>query len=82
MVSLCDAVLILVYVENRRPVACTLVVSLPVESRRIVDLEEELKQVAEASLARIEPDLDRFRVCAVVAVRGILDVAAGVADPR
>ena len=30
----------------------------------------------------IERDLDRFRVRAMVAVRGVLDVAARVADPR
>jgi len=77
-----DAALFLARVENRRPVACASVVSLPVGRRRVVDLEEELQQVAEARLTRVERDLDRFRVRAVVAVRGVLDVAARVADPR
>jgi hypothetical protein len=47
-----------------------------------VDLEEEFQKVAEARLTRVERDLDRFRVRAVVAIRGVLDVAARVADPR
>jgi hypothetical protein len=41
-----------------------------------MDLEEELQQVAEARLTRVERDLDRFCVRAVVSIRGILDVAA------
>jgi hypothetical protein len=65
-----------------RPVACAPVVSLPVGRRRVVDLEEELQQVAKARLAQIERDLDRFRVRSVVAVRGVLDIAARIADPR
>src|SRR5258707_165868 len=62
--------------------ACASVVSLPVGRRRVVDLEEELQQVAEARLTRVEHDLDRFCVRAVVAVRGVLDVAARVPNPR
>jgi hypothetical protein len=47
-----------------------------------VDLEEELEQVAVRRLLGVEDDLDRLRVRAVVAVGGIRDVAARVADPR
>jgi len=35
-----------------------------------------------AAATWVERDFDRFRVRAVVAVRGVLDVAARVADPR
>ena len=51
-----DALLLLTGVEDRRPVARAAVVALPVGSRRVVDLEEELQQVAEARLAGIERD--------------------------
>jgi hypothetical protein len=45
-----------------------------------VDLEEELQQVAVRPFGRIEDDLDRLGVRAVVAVGGVLHVAAGIAD--
>src|SRR5581483_5630687 len=50
--------------------------------RRVVDLEEEPEQVAVRRLLRIEDDLDRLRVPAVVAIRRVGNVAAGVADSR
>ena len=75
-----DATLLLTGVEDRRPVAAADVVALPVLRRRVVDLEEELQQVPEGDLLGIEDDLDRLGVVAVVAVRGVRRVAAGVAD--
>ena len=47
----------------------------------IVDLEEELEQVAVGDLLGVEDDLDGLGVGAVVAVGRVGDVAAGVADP-
>ena len=41
-----------------------------------MDLEEELQDVAVADLVRIEQDLDRFRVGAMVAIGRIRNVAA------
>src|SRR5690606_10331838 len=56
------------------------IVPLPVLRGGVVDLEEELEQLAEAGDRRIENDLDGLRVGAVVAVGGVRDVAAGIAD--
>ncbi len=75
-----DAFLLIAGIEDRRAVAAAEVVALPVARGRIVDLEEELEQLAIVDDGRVERDLDRFRVRAVVAVGGIRDVAAGVAD--
>jgi hypothetical protein len=45
-----------------------------------VDLEEELEQVPIRPFGRIEHDLDRLGMRAVVAVGGVGNVAAGIAD--
>ena len=58
-------------VEDRRAVARADVVALPVAGRRVVDLEEELQQLAVADLRRVEDDLDRLGVLAVVAIGGV-----------
>ena len=58
------------------------VVALAVPRRRVVDLEEELEQLPIAEFGRIEHDLDRFGVGAVIAVRGVRHVAARIADAR
>src|SRR5471032_74707 len=75
-----DALLLVGGVENRRAVAAAEVVTLTVLGARIVDLEEEFQQFAEADHGRVEDDFQRFGVAAVVAVGGVLDVAAAVAD--
>src|SRR5579871_3010217 len=76
-----DALLLVVGEEDCRTVAGADVVALPVSGRRIVDLEKELEQPAVAGLRRIEDDLDRLGVVAVVAVGRIENLAAGIADP-
>src|SRR4029453_8612846 len=68
-------------VEDGRPVARSDVVALPVQRGRVVDLEEELEQVPVGDLARVEDDLDRFGVAAVVPVGRVGHVTPGVADP-
>src|ERR687898_2414252 len=75
-------VLFLVEIEDRRAIARPDVVALTVPRRRIVDLEEELQQVSIRDPHWVEDDLDRLGVRAVVAVRRVRDVAAGVAHPR
>jgi hypothetical protein len=77
-----DALLLVVGVEDRGAVGRADVVALAVQGGRVVDLEEELEQVAEARLGGVEVDLDRLGVAGVVAVRGVLVPATGVADPR
>jgi hypothetical protein len=76
-----DAALFVVEVEDRRAVAQPDVVSLPVQRCGVVDLEEELQQVAVGDLLGVEDDLDRLGVRAVVAVGRVRDVPAAVAHP-
>jgi hypothetical protein len=77
----CDRPLLVGRVEDGRPVLRADVVSLAVLRRWIVDLEEELEQVAVGELLRIEVDLGHFGVTAEVVLRRVGDVAAGVANP-
>ncbi len=58
------------------------VVALAVLRGRVVDLEEELEQVAVGDPLRVEDDLDRLGVGAVVAVGRVRHVAARVSDAR
>jgi len=76
-----DLLLLVIEVEDGRPVAGPDVVALPVPGRRVMDLEEELQQVPVGRLLRVEDDLDRLGVAVVVPVGGVRHVAAGVADP-
>nr|WP_236833508.1 hypothetical protein [Blastococcus sp. MG754427] len=76
-----DALLLVAGVEDRRAVAATDVVALAVLGRRVVDLEEELQQLAERDDVGVEDDLDRLRVVTVVPVGGVRGVSPGVADP-
>src|SRR5574337_221520 len=77
-----DAPLFVVQVEDRRTVAGAEVVALSVARGRVVDLEEKLQQPAVADHRRVENDLDRFGMVAVVAIGGVGYVAAGVTDAR
>src|SRR4051794_34174105 len=77
-----DPLLLGVEVVDRRAVAGADVVALAIPRRRVVDLEEELEDVAVGDLLRVEDDLDRLGMRAVVAVGRVGDVAAGVSDAR
>jgi hypothetical protein len=55
------------------------IVALPVLRGRIVDLEEELQDLAVADDLGVEDDLDPLGMGAVVAVGRVGDVAAGIA---
>jgi len=64
---------------DRGPVARAGVVALTVSRRRIVNLEEVLQKPTEADHIGIEGDLNTFCVGAVIAVRRVRDITAGVA---
>src|SRR4051812_15413390 len=86
-IDVCDGVfrngfLLVIEVENGGAVAFTAIISLPIQRTRIVDLEEELQDLAIADLRRIELDLDRLGMAAVVTVGGVRYVAAGITDAR
>src|SRR5689334_6225076 len=69
-------------VENRRPIARADVVALTIARRRVVNLEEELEDLAIADTRRIEDDLDSFGMSAMIFIRGVGRAAARVADAR
>src|SRR6185369_1280765 len=77
-----DLLLLVAREVDRRAVARAAVVALAVLRRRVVDLEKELEQLPVRETLRVEDDLDRLGVRAVVAVRRVRDVAAAVADAR
>src|ERR671916_1251839 len=79
---LSDALLVLARVEDRRAIACPDVIALAVPGGWIVNLEKEFQQPAVAYLRGVEDDFDRFGMCAVVAIRRVRHVAAGVANAR
>ena len=58
------------------------VVALAVQGRRVVDLEEELEQIAVGRLLGVEQRSRSPPRAPVIAVGGVWDVAAGVADAR
>jgi hypothetical protein len=63
-----------------RAVGRPAVVALAVRRARVVDLEEELQQPAVTQHRRVEQDLDRLGVRAVIAVGRVRHVAAAVTD--
>jgi hypothetical protein len=79
---LCDAALLLVDVVDRRAIARPDVVALAVLRRRVVNLKEELQQVPIGDALRVEQDLDRLRMRAVVPLGRVGRLAAGVANTR
>jgi hypothetical protein len=79
---LSDALLFLARVEDRRAIACPDVIALAVSRGWIVNLEKEFQQPAVAYLRGVEDNFDRFGMCAVVAIRRVRHVAAGVANAR
>src|SRR5579883_44985 len=77
-----NTLLFIVHVEDRGTIACPDVIALAVARCRIMDLEEELEQRAIARDPRIENDLDRLGVGAMVAIGGVRHIAARIADAR
>src|SRR5580765_7339734 len=66
--------------ENGRTIAQADVVALAIAGGGIVDLKKEFEKLPVAQKPRIENDLDRFRMSAVVAIGGVRNVAARIAD--
>jgi hypothetical protein len=75
-----DLALLVARVEDLRPVTRADVVALAILGRRVVDLEEELEDVPVGDAVGIEDDLDGLGVAGVIPIRGVLVLAAGVAD--
>src|SRR6476620_845234 len=71
-----DPPLLISCVEDRRTVLGADFVHLAVQRRRIMDLEEELKDVAERGLLRVEDDLDGLGVGPGVGLGGVGGVPA------
>ena len=66
--------------EDRRTVGGTEVIALTIDGGGVVDLEKKLQHFPVAGAGRIEHDLDRLRMAAVVAIGRIGHITAGVAD--
>jgi hypothetical protein len=77
-----DALLLVVDIENGRPVARADVVALTVARGGIVNLEEKFQQRPVVGDVRIERDLDRFGMRAVMALGRVGDIAAALAHTR
>jgi hypothetical protein len=75
-----DALLLVVHVENGRAIARAHVVALTVARGGIMNLEERFQQRPVADQLRIESDLDRLRMRAVMVVGRVWDIAAAIAD--
>src|SRR5690606_40156467 len=58
------------------------IIALPVERRRVVNLEEVLQQIAIGQARGIENDLDRLSVSLVITVCGVGNLAARIPDAR
>jgi len=76
-----DALLLLAEVIDGRTVARAAVVALAIGGGRVVDLEEEFQKAAEADRPGIVGDLDRIGMGPVVAIGGMGNIPARVADP-
>jgi hypothetical protein len=76
-----DPLLLVAGMEDGRPVAGSPVVALAVQRRGVMNLEKELQQLSIADGLRLKGNLNGFRVVAVVAVRCVWHLAAGVAHP-
>ena len=68
-------------VEDLRAIRRADVVTLAIQRGRIVNLEEELQEVAIADTRRVELDLDGLGVRAMVAIGRVRHIAARVSDP-
>src|ERR1700730_825524 len=76
-----DPLLLVVGIEDGRPVARSPVVTLTVQRARIVDLEKEFQQLSIADDLRIKGNFNGFRMIAVIAIGRVRHLAAGVAHP-
>src|SRR5262245_56019849 len=68
-------------VEDRRSIARPYVVPLAIARAGVVDLEEELEDLPIAHHRRVEDDLDRLGMSAMIAIGSVRSSAARVANP-
>ena len=68
-------------VIDGRTIRFAAVVALPVLGARVMDLEEELQHFPVARHLAVEDDFDALGMGAMIAIRGIGHIAAGVANP-
>src|SRR5271156_322992 len=78
----CDTFLLVGGIEDRRAIAGSAVVSLPIECGWIVNLKEELQQLAVAQLLRVKDDLDRLGMASMIAIGGVGNITAAISDSR
>jgi len=76
-----DPLLLIIGIEDGRPVARAPVVALTVQRRGIVDLEKEFQQFSVSDDLGIKDDFDGFRMIAVIAIGRVRHLAAAVAHP-
>src|SRR5918994_2887177 len=76
-----DPALLLAQIEDLRAVVRAEVVALAVLRGRVVDLEEDLEDVAVGDAGGVEDDLGCFGVPRVLAIGRVVVLAAGVSDP-
>src|SRR4051812_47314018 len=76
-----DLALLVARREDLRAVAGADVVALAVLGRRVVDLKEELEDVAVGDALGVEDDLDGLGVPRMVPVGRVVVLPTGVADP-
>src|SRR5690606_3064044 len=77
-----DPLLLFARIEDRGAIARPDIIALPVERRRVVNLEEVLQQIAIGQARGIENDLDRLSVSLVITVCGVGNLAARIPDAR
>src|ERR687896_1409225 len=75
-----DPALLVARIEDLRAIVRAEIVALAVLGRGVVDLKEELEDVAVGDALGVEDDLDGLGVTGMVAVGGVLFVPAGVSD--
>jgi hypothetical protein len=76
-----NALLLVAGIENCGAITVAKIISLAISCCWIVDLEEELQDLAVRDFQRVEDDLDCFGMTRMVPIRGVRDVAACIADP-
>src|SRR5215469_9222230 len=77
-----NALLLFARVENGRAVACANVVPLTIQSGRIMNLEEELQQIAVCDFRGVEDNLNRLGVTPMIPIGRVRHVSTRVSDPR
>ena len=69
-------------VENGRAVACAHVVPLTIQSGRMMNLEEEIQQIAVCDFRGVEDNLNRLGVTPVIPIGRVRHVSTRVSYPR